>query len=141
MSAAGPAASHEAAPPGEPGWVRVCPADSLRDGGEAAGFDLPALPGAGGSTLAQRGFVVRFAGQPRAFLNRCAHVPVELDWVPGRFFDDEGLRLICAVHGAEYDPVDGHCIGGACRGRGNLIPLAVRESDGWIWAGPAVRGR
>ena len=26
-------------------------------------------------------------GVVRAYLNRCAHVPVELDWVEGEFFD------------------------------------------------------
>ena len=47
-------------------------------------------------------FAVRFRGRVRAFLNRCGHLPVELDWEEGRFFDASGLYLICATHGALY---------------------------------------
>ncbi|MEK9777197.1 MAG: Rieske 2Fe-2S domain-containing protein, partial [Quisquiliibacterium sp.] len=81
-------------------------------------------------------FVVRYDGLPRAFLNQCMHVPVELDWQPGRFFDLDGLYLICATHGATYDPVDGLCVAGPCQGR-RLIALPVAEHDSAIWV--AVR--
>ncbi len=77
-------------------------------------------------------FVVRFEGLPRAFLNRCGHVPVELDWQEGEFFDDSRLYLICATHGALYHPASGECVGGRCAGRG-LIPLPVVERDGHVY--------
>jgi nitrite reductase/ring-hydroxylating ferredoxin subunit len=77
-------------------------------------------------------FVVRWQGQVRAYLNRCAHVPMELDWQPGEFFDDARIYLICATHGALYDPADGGCVGGRCQGRG-LIPVPVEERDGGIY--------
>ncbi len=77
-------------------------------------------------------FVVRFDGQPRAFLNKCGHVPVELDWQEGEFFDDSRLYLICATHGALYHPASGQCVGGRCAGRG-LIPVPVVERDGHIF--------
>jgi len=77
-------------------------------------------------------FVVRFEGQPRAFLNQCGHVPVELDWQEGEFFDDSRLYLICSTHGALYHPADGQCVGGRCAGRG-LIPLPVVERDGHVY--------
>lgn len=80
----------------------------------------------------QPAFVVRFAGKPRAYLNQCAHIGVELDWQPGQFFDDTRLYLVCSTHGALYDPVDGRCIGGRCAGRG-LVPLDVDEHDGNIY--------
>jgi nitrite reductase/ring-hydroxylating ferredoxin subunit len=62
-------------------------------------------------------------------------VPVELDWVPGKFFDDGGLYLICATHGAMYEPDSGQCVGGPCRGA-RLEPLAVREHEGGVWVAP-----
>ena len=80
----------------------------------------------------QPAFVVRFDGQPRAFLNQCGHVPVELDWQEGEFFDDSRLYLICATHGALYHPASGQCVGGRCAGRG-LIPVPVVERDGHIF--------
>ena len=77
-------------------------------------------------------FVVRFGGAPYAYVNRCNHVQVELDGAPGEFFDIWGAHLICATHGALYDPVTGACRGGPCRG-GGLEPLTVYEHDGGVW--------
>lgn len=77
-------------------------------------------------------FVVRFRGRVRAYLNRCGHVPVELDWQPGEFFDSSRLYLVCATHGALYDPASGACLGGRCEGRG-LVALPVEERDGHIF--------
>ena len=65
-------------------------------------------------------------------LNECGHVPAELDWMPGEFFDHSKLYLICSIHGALYAPDSGQCLGGPCRGNG-LRPLMVREADGMIW--------
>jgi len=55
-------------------------------------------------------FIVRYDGQLHTYLNRCAHMPMELDWKPGRFFDDEGLHLVCSTNSAVYapDPVPKH---------------------------------
>ena len=71
-------------------------------------------------------------GGLRAYLNRCAHAPVELDWPEGRFFDESGLYLVCATHGAMYRAEDGSCAGGPCHGR-NLVTLEVREGAGQVW--------
>jgi nitrite reductase/ring-hydroxylating ferredoxin subunit len=76
-------------------------------------------------------FAVRSDGVVRAYVNACAHQGVELDWEEGAFFDDDGRWLVCATHGAVYDPADGRCVGGPCRGRG-LAPLPVVERDGAI---------
>lgn len=79
-------------------------------------------------------FAVRFRGRVYAYLNRCAHVPTELDWVAGEFFDDSKLYLICATHGALYAPESGRCRGGRCRGLGRgLVPVAVEERDGAVY--------
>jgi nitrite reductase/ring-hydroxylating ferredoxin subunit len=71
-------------------------------------------------------FVVRYAGEPRAYLNECAHQAVELDMLRGNFFDRSGKFLICATHGAMYNPATGECASGRCDGR-SLRSLTVIE--------------
>ncbi len=107
----------------------VCEADALLDGGKGVRFAVIAF---GHPTT---GFVVRYDGKPFAYLNRCAHVPIELDWSQGDFFESSGLYLMCATHGAVYEPDTGKCAGGPCRG-GRLRPIAVSERDGGIWWQP-----
>jgi nitrite reductase/ring-hydroxylating ferredoxin subunit len=58
------------------------------------------------------GFVVRHGGTAYAYLNRCAHVPIELDWNEGEFFESSKLYLMCSTHGAIYIPENGQCAGG-----------------------------
>jgi nitrite reductase/ring-hydroxylating ferredoxin subunit len=77
-------------------------------------------------------FVIRFDGTVHAYVNRCAHVPIELDWIEGEFFDLTGLYLICSTHGATYLPESGRCVAGPCSG-GRLVRLAVEESDGKVY--------
>lgn len=104
----------------------ICASDDLPEAGKGMRFPV-----------SQRGreipaFVIRFHGQVHAYLNQCAHVPAELDWQPGEFFDDSKLYLICAIHGALYSPKTGACLGGRCQGRG-LVPLPVEERDGAVY--------
>lgn len=77
-------------------------------------------------------FVIRFKGEVFGYLNECGHVPAQLDWLPGQFFDDSKLYLICSIHGALYAPESGRCLGGRCQGKG-LKPLKVREIEGNIY--------
>ena len=53
-----------------------------------------------------------------------------MDFVPNRFFDASGQWLICATHGAMYQPQTGACRSGPCRG--GLIKIAVSEQDGLV---------
>ncbi|MDQ0139185.1 Rieske (2Fe-2S) protein [Cupriavidus necator] len=106
--------------------VRLCAADALQEGGLGVRFSV---------TVGQRevgAFVVRFDGVAHAYLNQCAHVPMELDWQEGRFFDASGLYLMCATHGAVYAPDSGECVGGPCRGAA-LAKLHVEERDGQVY--------
>ena len=73
-------------------------------------------------------FVIRYDGSVYAYCNSCAHIPVELDWMEGEFFDQAGLYLVCATHGATYEPDTGHCIMGPCKGE-RLCPVPVVERD------------
>jgi nitrite reductase/ring-hydroxylating ferredoxin subunit len=50
------------------------------------------------------GFVVRYEGKAYAYVNQCAHVPIELDWQQGEFFTAAKDYLICSTHGAHYQP-------------------------------------
>jgi nitrite reductase/ring-hydroxylating ferredoxin subunit len=109
--------------------VHICGAAELEDGGRGVRFPLTAWG------EQRTGFVVRYRGQVHAFLNRCAHVPVELDWNEGDFFDSSGTYLMCSTHGALYLPDSGHCAGGPCRG-GKLQPISVLEIGGEIYWEP-----
>jgi nitrite reductase/ring-hydroxylating ferredoxin subunit len=110
--------------------VRLCDSPALEERGLAHGFDLllwgqPA-----------RAFVLRFDGRVVGYVNRCAHVPVEMDWQPGRFLDLERRWIICSIHGAAYEPADGLCVGGPCRGR-RLIALQLDEREGGVYWYPS----
>ena len=83
-----------------------------------------------------RAFALRFDGTVRAYLNRCAHVPTEMDWQPGEFLDTDRQWILCSIHGASYDATDGRCVGGPCR-RGRLTPLRVDESGGQVYWYPS----
>ncbi|HUG26448.1 Rieske (2Fe-2S) protein [Piscinibacter sp.] len=83
-----------------------------------------------------RAFALRFDGAVVAYLNRCVHVPTEMDWQPGEFLDSAREFILCSIHGAAYDPHDGRCIGGPC-GRGKLTVLRVEERDGQVYWYPS----
>jgi nitrite reductase/ring-hydroxylating ferredoxin subunit len=103
--------------------VRVCAAEELVDGG--MGIRRNAVEKSGGGSVV---FFVRYDGKPFGYLNRCAHVAMELDWNEGQFFESSGLYLMCATHGAIYEPDTGKCVGGPCRGA-RLRQVQVEERD------------
>lgn len=103
----------------------ICTSGDLADAGRGVRFEVDY----GGEPAAA--FVVRQAGEVHAYLNRCAHIPMELDWQPGAFFDSDGRDLICSTHGATYSASTGKCLGGPCAG-GALVKLPVVERDGFI---------
>lgn len=107
-------------------WNALCASEALRDAGEGVRFAT-----ADGTAA----FAVRVRGEVRAFINRCPHIGVELDAWPGQFFDDDGLHLLCSVHGARFDARDGRCESGPCPGR-SLQSVECREHDDLVW----VRG-
>ncbi|HTR96805.1 MAG TPA: Rieske 2Fe-2S domain-containing protein [Candidatus Acidoferrales bacterium] len=104
----------------------ICPSDAIEEGGLGVRFEVEYF-----GEPAQA-FVVRAGGQAVGYLNRCAHVATELDWLPGRFFDDAGRDLICSTHGAVYAATSGRCLGGPCGGT-PLVRLRIEERDGGIF--------
>lgn len=111
---------------GEAGGLLICRAEDLAEGGEGVRFEVEK------SGQKSPAFVIRWRGQARAYLNRCGHIPVELDYQPGQFFDYTGHYLVCSTHGALYDPHSGACQVGRCNGVG-LEPVPVVERGGGIY--------
>lgn len=116
--------------------VDVCASSELLSGGRGIRFEVDV----GGHSVPA--FVVRYGGRAFAYLNRCAHVATELDWLAGLFFDFDAEHLVCSTHGAFYDPATGQCRGGACAGYGGLRALQVIERDGRVfWQPDGYAGR
>lgn len=104
----------------------ICASAALADGGKGLRFSLER----NGATASA--FAVRYDGRVYAYLNSCAHIPVELDWNEGEFFDQSGLYLICSTHGATYQADTGYCIMGPCKGA-RLVALKVAERSGNVY--------
>lgn len=104
----------------------ICASADLADGGKGVRFELDPR-----RHFIPAGFAVRHAGRVRAYVNRCPHAHTELDWNPGEFFDDSGLYLTCSTHGALFEPGNGRCVAGPCRGD-SLESLGVDERDGQV---------
>ena len=107
-----------------PTQLALCQSADLVEGGLAVPFDVVYA----GQTC--RAFAVRFQGRAHAYLNRCSHVAMEMDFQPNRLFDDTGQWLLCATHGAAYAPDSGECAGGPCRG--GLVKIDLTERDGVV---------
>ena len=122
---------HEAAdlPPSQE--IALCASGELEEDGRAVVFDVllwgrPA-----------RAFALRFEGRVVSYLNRCAHVPTEMDWQPGEFLDADRRFILCSIHGALYEPTNGRCVGGPC-GRDRLMAIAVAERAGQVYWYPSA---
>lgn len=118
-------AEHESAP------VRLCAADELVERGDAVVFDV--VQWRDKATA----FAMRFDGEVVAYLNRCVHVPTEMDWEYGKFLDSGRDFIMCSIHGASYNPSNGRCVGGPC-GRGSLTKLRVEERDQQVYWYPSL---
>jgi nitrite reductase/ring-hydroxylating ferredoxin subunit len=108
----------------------LCTADELAERGSAVGFDVMLW------RQPARAFALRFDGRVVAYINRCAHVPTEMDWQAGEFLDADKRHIVCSIHGATYQASSGRCIGGPC-GRGRLMAVDVDERDGQVYWYPS----
>jgi nitrite reductase/ring-hydroxylating ferredoxin subunit len=104
----------------------ICAREALSEGGKAVRFELEfdgrQLPA----------FAIAYEGRVHAFVNSCPHRGTELDWQPGEVFDDSGLYLVCATHGAIFQPDTGRCVGGPCQGA-LLTSVAVDTQPGGVF--------
>ena len=108
----------------EASWQALCRSADLRNSATAVPVDVVYQ----GQTC--RAFAIRFAGEVHAYLNRCGHIPMEMDLQLNHFFDSSGQWLVCATHGAVYQPQTGACQGGPCRA--GLVKIALLEHDGVV---------
>ena len=104
----------------------ICAAADLPERGKGVRFTVDTERGPATA------FAVRFRGRVHGYVNRCAHVGIELDWKPGEFFDVSCLYLVCSTHGAAYLPDTGHCVGGPCKGQ-SLTKLPIEEENGQVY--------
>jgi len=77
--------------------------------------------------------LVNYQGFHFAYVNRCPHTGITLDWVNNQFFSSDNRYLMCATHGAVFEPPTGECIWGPCVGL-SLQSLPIEIDDGQIYA-------
>jgi len=83
------------------------------------------------------GFLLNYAGEHHAYVNRCRHVPMSLDWVENQFFTEDLRFVQCATHGAYYEPDTGECVAGPPCGKAlHRIPVRI-EGDAIVAECPA----
>jgi len=82
-------------------------------------------------------FVLNHGGAFYAYVNRCCHIPMSMDWVDNQFFTEDSRYLICANHGATYEPKTGECVWGPCVGA-SLQGVQLEIKAGKIFASCSV---
>ena len=106
--------------------VRIAPLPLRLGEGQSVSFEVR-LDG-----VEEAAFAVKWKGALHAYVNRCRHQSLPLDFGDGRFFDEACDALVCCHHGARYRPDDGTCVEGPCVGA-RLTPLRLEERDGALW--------
>jgi nitrite reductase/ring-hydroxylating ferredoxin subunit len=77
--------------------------------------------------------LVNFDGRYFAYINRCPHTGITLDWVNNQFFSSDQRYLMCATHSAVFEPPTGECIWGPCVGL-SLQSVPIEIEEGRIYA-------
>lgn len=75
-------------------------------------------------------FVLRHQGALHAYLNRCPHWGVDLDYGFGDFVDKRVGRVVCRNHAAEFECDTGLCVKGPCVGKSLERVTLVEDADG-----------
>jgi nitrite reductase/ring-hydroxylating ferredoxin subunit len=78
-------------------------------------------------------FLLNHDGRLYAYVNRCCHIPMTMDWVENQFLTEDGVYIQCATHGACYEPRNGECVAGPPLGR-FLTPVPFTIRDGLVLA-------
>lgn len=104
--------------------VELGPLELIRDG-TARNFVLEMRAGR------FHGFVVRRGDTVHGFVDRCAHMAIQLAQQLDDYLTPDGALIQCSWHGALYRIEDGVCVGGPCMGA-RLQPWPVTVSGGMI---------
>jgi nitrite reductase/ring-hydroxylating ferredoxin subunit len=74
--------------------------------------------------------IVNYEGNHFAYMNRCPHTGITLDWVNNQFFSSDNRYLMCATHGAVFEPPSGECVWGPCFGLSlQTVPLEFEGNE------------
>jgi nitrite reductase/ring-hydroxylating ferredoxin subunit len=100
----------------------LCKTDQINDR-DARSFDTPQ----GEVIVASRD------GMFYAYLNRCPHLGISLEFQEQQFMDMDHEYLMCANHGALFQVENGECVFGPCKNQ-SLKPIPIKvHSDGGIY--------
>jgi nitrite reductase/ring-hydroxylating ferredoxin subunit len=77
--------------------------------------------------------LINYQGDLYAYVNRCPHTGITLDWVNNQFFSVDNRYLMCATHGAVFEPPTGECVWGPCLGL-SLQSLPLEIDNGKFYA-------
>lgn len=106
--------------------------------GEHALCRLEEIPGEGAVEVKMDGerpsFLILMRREDRifAYLNVCPHAGRPLNWAPDQFLFTPDDQLVCAAHGATFEPDSGICVLGPCLGA-RLTPFEIEVRDGQVW--------
>ncbi len=99
----------------------ICPLTDIPDPG-ALGFSPP------GARFPDEWFLVRRGDSLHAYHNLCPHAGNFLNWKADVFLTRDKSLIMCAAHGALFDPASGVCVAGPCPGRTlERLPIAIEE--------------
>jgi nitrite reductase/ring-hydroxylating ferredoxin subunit len=101
--------------------MKLCSLDEVPDGGarviDASDAGKPVI-------------VVRRGAKVWAYVNRCPHFSVPLNYEPGLVHCYRSQVLMCAHHSAMFRFEDGRCIEGPCAGASlDAVPVVVDEDS------------
>jgi nitrite reductase/ring-hydroxylating ferredoxin subunit len=77
--------------------------------------------------------LVNYQGNLFGYVNRCPHTGITLDWVNNQFFSIDNRYLMCATHGAVFEPPTGECVWGPCFGL-SLQSVPIQIENGLVYA-------
>jgi nitrite reductase/ring-hydroxylating ferredoxin subunit len=102
--------------------------------GDLVGDVVKAVPLTRGSDGRPREALVLLGndGEPRAYLNRCRHLPIPIDAGSKQYLTRGGEYLICGTHGALFRRDDGVCTAGPCL-KLALEAIPIHEENGLLY--------
>lgn len=78
-------------------------------------------------------FVLRHSGRLQAFVDACPHYgDTPLAWRRDAYLNADASRIVCAAHGAQFDPATGVCLLGPCLGQALTAVALTVANDGCI---------